>query len=146
MLWLHPWEEEDIANRLAVGKEHDKAVYPYPKAASRRHSLAESFNKIFIVRRCFFVAARTPLCLLFEQLALQLWVRQFAVGIAHLAAEDKAFKAFDQSLPVALWISVGAAEGGCLNGVIDDVMRLDQVVFDFCFKKMGYKKASCRSF
>ena len=52
----HEREEEDIADRMGSGEEHDKAVDADADAAGGGHPLADRFDKLFIERMGFFIA------------------------------------------------------------------------------------------
>src|SRR5438270_11790931 len=55
------WEEDDVADRCLVGKEHDQPVDADTFARGRWHAVLQGAQEIFIDQMRLFVARR-PLC------------------------------------------------------------------------------------
>ncbi len=49
--------------------------------------------------------------------------------------ENKALKPLDEALFAQFWIAVGFAKGSGFNGMVDDVVRLDEMGFGKFFKE-----------
>src|ERR1700744_3962714 len=91
---------------------------------------------------CLFVSGIFFLILLDEELALELGIVQFCVGIEHLAAKDKTLKPFNKLFLAKFWITMELAEGCRLNRMVNDVVRLDQMLFRKFFKKFCNKNTT----
>ena len=63
-----------------------------------------------------------------------------------LPNDDSALKALDEALFAKSGIAVEFAEGSGFNGVVDDVVRLNEMLFDKFFKEISDQFASRRFF
>ena len=77
-----------------------------------------------------------------KKLPLEFRIVELCVGVAHFAAENKALETLDESFFAQFRIAVEFAEGCCLDRVVDDVVRLDEVLFCELFKEHGDKGAA----
>lgn len=45
---LHERKKNNLPDRIRIGKQHGKPVYPNPLAGSRRHSVFQRFNVVLV--------------------------------------------------------------------------------------------------
>src|ERR1700704_4100339 len=70
------WEENYVADRSLVGKEHDQPVDADAFARGRWHAVLQGAKEVFIDQMRLFVASRPLRCLPFEPFPLIQWVVQ----------------------------------------------------------------------
>src|SRR5215510_6629420 len=70
LLWPQLWEEDDVADRCLVGKEHDQPVDADAFARSRWHAILQGAQEVFIDCMRLFVSRRTLRSLSFESFPL----------------------------------------------------------------------------
>src|SRR5215467_12758339 len=71
-LFLGPqlWEEDDVADRRLVGKQHNQTVDTDAFACGGRHTVLQGAQEVLIDQMRFFVARGSLNCLPFKPLAL----------------------------------------------------------------------------
>ena len=81
---LHRGEQDDVADGVCAGEEHDRAVDAHAHAARGGHAVFEGGEEILIEHFGLVVAAFALLDLLHEAFALVDGVVQLGIGVAHL--------------------------------------------------------------
>ena len=94
---FHCREEDDVADGVCAGEEHDRAVDAHAHAARGWHTVFEGGEEILIEHFGLVVAAFALLDLLHEAFALVDGVVQLGIGVAHLRAADEELKALGQA-------------------------------------------------
>src|SRR5215813_685202 len=103
LLWTQKREEDHVADRFGISKQHGQTINPNPLAAGWRHAVGERADVIFIHYMSFFVAAFAFRELLLEAATLLFRIVQLAEGVADLQSADKNLEALD---PVRLVLFV----------------------------------------
>ena len=93
---FHRGEQDDFADGIAAGEEHDAAVDADAHTARGGHTVFHSIEEVLVQHFGLVVAALTLLHLLHEAAALVDGVIQLGVGIAHLAAADEELEALGE--------------------------------------------------
>ena len=127
---------------MGVCKEHDQAVDADPQASCRRHSLADRFDELLVQGSGLFIASIALLLPVRQGALFEDRIVELCVGVADLAAEDEGLKALDKSRFAQLWDAVGLAERRRFDGVVDDVVGLDQMLFGELFKESGDQQSA----
>src|SRR5687767_7626137 len=98
-------EEDDVADRRAVGEEHGQPVDPDPLPRRRRHAVFEGAHVVLVVDVGLGVAGLAGRELLAEALGLHVGVVELREGVRDLHAPHVQLEAFDEP-----WV-VGALLG-----------------------------------
>src|SRR5471032_740622 len=97
--WLfsrpHERKQDHVADREAVGEQHDEAIDADPFAAGRREAVFERADVVLVHRVRLEVAARAVLQLSFEAPALLDRVVELAEGVRDFEAADVQLEALD---------------------------------------------------
>ena len=94
---LHCGEQDDVADGVCAGEEHDGAVDAHAHAACGGHAVFERGEEILVEHFGLVVAAFALLDLLHEAFALVDRVVQLGIGVAHLAAADEELEPLGQA-------------------------------------------------
>src|SRR3970282_1734069 len=84
----HQRKQNDIANRMAVGQQHDQPIDADAFAGRRWHAELERPHVVLVHRVGFFVAARALSTLFLEPPLLLRRIVQLAEGVGHLEARN----------------------------------------------------------
>ena len=135
ILWTQSWEQNDVANRIGIGQEHDESVDADAATGRGRQAVFERLDEIVVHWICFFVALEFFLDLVEEALTLVEWVVELVKGVAELDTADEDFESIDE-----IFIDVVSARkraNAC--GVFIDKRRLDERLFDALFEDFHQK-------
>src|SRR5437763_10719879 len=119
-------EGDDVADRRAVGQQHDEPVDAKAKPAAGRQPIFERRDVILVERLRLLIARGARQHLRLEAGALVERVVQFGEGVGDLPAIDVGLEALDKPRVVA----VGLGERRDIAGEAGHMDRLDQLVLD----------------
>lgn len=125
-LRLHVREEDDVADGVFAGEEHDHAVDADAEAGAGGHAVFERAEEVFVHDHRFVVAALAEAGLLFEAFALDDRVVQLGEAVAHLLAADDQLEALDEPRLRAVFF----CERRHLLRVVGDEGRLNELRLD----------------
>ena len=96
VLRLHGGEQDDLADAVSTGEQHDCTVNTDAHATRGRHTIFHCVQEVLVQHLGLVVTALTLLNLLHKAAALIDGIVQLGVGIAHLAAADEELEAFGE--------------------------------------------------
>ena len=91
---LHRREENDVADRRAVGEEHDETIQPHSEAARGRQAVLEGVDKVLVHLRVLVSRRALGFHLLEHTLFLIDRVVELRKGVSVFVPADKIFETF----------------------------------------------------
>jgi hypothetical protein len=92
----HLREQDDLANRLLIGQQHEQPVNSDAKSTRGGHAVLERLNEVFVEDVSFFVAPGACFDLLGEARTLIDSIVEFGEGVRHFDPANERFETLDQ--------------------------------------------------
>eukprot|EP00043_Microstomoeca_roanoka_P005695 m.57371 g.57371 ORF g.57371 m.57371 type:complete len:452 (-) comp13076_c0_seq1:1275-2630(-) len=107
ILGLHGREQEHLLDVVVIGEEHGHAIQSHAPTSCGWKTVLKGLDKHLVYNLSLLITHGLVLGLLLEALALNLWVVQLCVSIAHLLSAHKELETLcqtrDRSVPFGQW-------------------------------------------
>ena len=94
---FHCGEQDDFADGIVIGQQHDRTVDADAHTARGGHTVFHSIQEVLVQHLCLVVTALTLLHLLHKATSLVDGVVQLGVGVSQLGVADKQLEPFRES-------------------------------------------------
>src|SRR5205823_2812834 len=95
-------EQDDVADVVDVGEEHQHPVDPDAETSRRWQAIFQGAQVVVVDGHRLVVSGRTLTCLVLEPGALLVGVDELAEGVADLASRDDRLEALDETGKLAV--------------------------------------------